>query len=420
MALSVSGIAQQREGDAERVGNQYAIAAGILGWTLDAYNFFVLIFIVDILAVRFAVSKSAIILTLGFTLALRPVGALAFGTLADRYSRRKSLILVIICFSALGLLSGLSTNYVTFLVLRALYGIGMGGFWGVGASFTMEASTTKLRGLYSGLLQAGYPLGNLLAAIAARTLLPLWGWRAMFWSALFPALITIYAAYRAPESASWKEHHVSSLGQIFQSVWDHRRAFLYLVFTLSLMVCLAHGTQDLYPDFLKSVHNFSPNVVSNLAMIYSIGGICGTISGGHISERVGRRRGIIVALALCLLVIPAWAFGQSAVVLTIAAVLMQVGVQAAWGVIPAHLNELSPNVIRSLFAGLVYQLGVLFASPTNSIEYALRGIMGYKWAIATFEAAILVMLIFLFAFGPERKGRSFNNEAREVGLAGPE
>jgi SHS family lactate transporter-like MFS transporter len=340
--------------------------------------------------------------------------------MADRYSRRKSLIVVIILFSLLGILSGLAANYPTFLVLRALYGIGMGGFWGVGASFTMEASKTKLRGLYSGLLQAGYPLGYLLAAIAARSILPIWGWRAMFWAALFPALITIYAAFKAPESASWKENHVSSLGEIFRSIWEYRKAFLYLVVTLSLMVCLAHGTQDLYPDFLKSVHNFAPNVVSSLAIIYSIGGICGSISGGHISERLGRRRSIIVALALCLLMIPAWAFGQSATILTVAAVLMQIGVQAAWGVIPAHLNELSPNAIRSLFAGLVYQLGVLFASPTNSIEYALRGIMGYKWAISAFEGATLLILIILFALGPERKGRSFMSEIADVGIVGAE
>lgn len=390
-------------------GRHYAIAAGILGWTLDAFDFFVLVFIVDLVAAHFAVAKSAVILTLGTTLAMRPIGAILFGMLADRYGRRKPLMGVIAFFSLVEILSGLSPNYATFLALRALYGIGMGGFWGVGASLAMEAAHSERRGLYSGILQGGYPLGYLLAAIAARIVLPIGGWRAMFWAGLLPALVTIYVAYRAPESEPWKEHRPSSVAAICKGVWEHRQSLTYLVVTLSLMVCLAHGTQDLYPDFLKS-HGFSQEMVANLAMIYSIGGIFGTVIGGYVSEHFGRRRSIITALFLCLVVIPLWAFGESALLLTVAAVLMQVGVQAAWGVIPAHLNELSPDAVRSLFSGFVYQLGVLFASPTNSIEYALRGLLGYRWALAAFEGTALFVLIILFFLGPEKKGRSFLRE----------
>jgi MFS transporter, SHS family, lactate transporter len=398
--------AEERDALPEK-GRNYAVAAGILGWTLDAFDFFVLVFMVDVIADHFGVNKSAIVATLGVTLAVRPLGALLFGMLADRYGRRKPLIAVVAYFSLIEVLSGLAPNYPIFLFLRALYGIGMGGFWGVGASLTLEASPRRWRGLFSGLLQSGYPLGYLLAAIAARVILPVWGWRAMFWSGLLPAAITIYVAYKSPESTAWKQHRLPSISGIFRGMWEHRASFGYLVLTLTLMVCLSHGTQDLYPDFLKTVHGLSPAVVAYLAIVYNFGGIMGTVVGGHTSEAIGRRRSIIIALAMCLLVIPAWAFGQSFLTLAVAAFLMQVGVQAAWGVIPAHLNELSPDSVRSLFSGFVYQLGVLFASPTNSIEYGLRGLFGYKWALASFEGITILGLMAVFFFGPEKKGRSF-------------
>lgn len=380
---------------------------------MDAFDFFVLVFVVDLVATTFSVAKGSVILTLGITLALRPVGAVIFGMLADRFGRRRPLIGVVVFFSVVEVLSGLAPTYPIFLLCRALYGIGMGGFWGVGAALTIEASKTNRRGLFSGLLQGGYPLGYLLAAIAARTVFPLWGWRSMFFCGLIPAFITIYVAFKAPESASWKQHRLNTVGEIFRALWAHRGSLAYLVFVLALMVCLAHGTQDLYPDFLKSEHGFTTKLVANLAIIYSIGGILGTIVGGHFSEYFGRRRSMISACLLCLLVIPAWAFGHTASVLTIAAIAMQVGVQAAWGVMPAHLNELSPDAVRSLFAGFVYQLGVLFASPTNSIEYGLREIVGYRWALSLFEGFALISLITLFALGPEKKGRSFLRDATD-------
>jgi MFS transporter, SHS family, lactate transporter len=395
------------EGSVSQQGWGYAVAAGILGWTIDAFDFFVVVFLVDTLATHFVVRKSAIILTIGAALATRPVGAPLFGMLADRYGRRKPLMAAVAYFSLIELLSGLALNYPIFLVLRALYGIGMGGFWGVGASMTLESAPTRWRGVLSGLLQGGYPLGYLLAAVAARVILPEWGWRLMFWTGMLPAIVTMYVAYKSPESEAWKQNRASSLGEIFQVVWKHRKRFAYLVLTLTLMIFLSHGTQDLYPDFLKSAHGIAPNVVAYLAMIYNVGAILGTISVGHASERLGRRGGIITSLTLCTLMIPAWAFGHSFVMLAVGAFFMQVGVQGAWGVIPIHLNELSPDSVRSLFPGLVYQLGVLFGSPANSIEYALRDHFGYGWALAIFEAATIVALMIVFALGPEKKGRSF-------------
>jgi SHS family lactate transporter-like MFS transporter len=388
---------------------RYAVAAGILGWTLDAFDFFVVVFMVDTLAAHFMVGKSAIILTIAATLAMRPVGALVFGMLADRHGRRKPLMAVVAYFSLIELLSGFALNYPMFFALRALYGIGMGGFWGVGASLTLESAPSRWRGFLSGLLQGGYPLGYLLAAVAARVILPMWGWRSMFWAGLAPAIVTMYVCYRSPESEAWRQHRAPSLGVIVLIVWQHRKTFAYLVLTLTLMIFLSHGTQDLYPDFLKTAHHVAPNLVAYLAMIYNAGAILGTISVGHISEWLGRRRSIIAALALCMLVIPAWAFGHSFAILTVGSFFMQVGVQGAWGVIPVHLNELSPDAVRSLFPGLVYQLGVLFGSPTSTIEYALRDRFGYGWALSIFEGLTIVALVIVVALGPEKKGKAFSS-----------
>jgi MFS transporter, SHS family, lactate transporter len=413
--LTESSRSDPREGSGlSQPGRGYAIAAGILGWTLDAFDFFVVVFIVDILATHFGVGKSSIILTIGATLAMRPVGALLFGMLADRFGRRKPLIAVVAYFSLIEILSGLAVNYPMFLALRLLYGIGMGGFWGVGASLTLESTPTRWRGLLSGLLQGGYPLGYLLAAVAARLILPVWGWRPMFWAGLIPAVVTIYVAYESPESEAWKQHLVASMSGILGVVWGNRKSFGYLVLTVTLMIFLSHGTQDLYPDFLKTAHGISPNVVAYLAMFYNVGALLGTISVGHTSERLGRRGAIIAALGLCVLVIPLWAFGHSLIALAAGAFLMQVGVQGAWGVIPAHLNELSPDAVRSLFPGFVYQLGVLFGSPTNSIEYALRDRLGYQWALTTFEGLTILALVIIFALGPEQKGRSFVRDTVEA------
>jgi len=227
-------------GGLSRRDQWHAVTAGYLGWTLDAFDFFVLVFLVDVLAAQFGVPKSAIIWTLTATLAMRPVGAVIFGMLADRYGRRGPLMANVVFFSIIELLCGFAPNYTIFLVLRTLYGIGMGGFWGVGASLTLESGAGRWRGLLSGLLQGGYPLGYLLAAVAARLILPAWGWRAMFWAGLVPGVITMLVAYKSPESQAWKQHQVKSVSKILGVVWDHRKSFAYLVLMLTLMIGLSH------------------------------------------------------------------------------------------------------------------------------------------------------------------------------------
>ncbi|HZQ19186.1 MAG TPA: MFS transporter [Terriglobales bacterium] len=387
----------------------HAVSAAFLGWMLDAFDFFVVVFLVDTLATQFHVSKAELVLTITATLAMRPVGALIFGLLADRYGRRLPLMANVIFFSLIELLCGFAPNYTTFLVLRTIYGIGMGGEWGVGASLAMEAAPTKWRGLLSGVLQSGYPLGYLLAALAARFIEPAFGWRAMFWVGGVPALLALYIRSKVPESEAWRQHRAPTTGAILAIVKQHWKFAIYLVVMMTLMMFLSHGTQDLYPDFLKSARGASSHTVSYLAILYNLGALVGALIFGQLSEKIGRRWSMIAALVLTLAMIPGWAFATPMVTLAITAFVLQAGVQGAWGVIPAHLNELSPDQTRGLLPGLSYQLGILFAAPVNSIEYALRARFGYSWALAGFETVNIALLILVLALGKERKGRGFLN-----------
>jgi MFS transporter, SHS family, lactate transporter len=393
-----------------KLGTHHAVLAGFLGWTLDAFDFFVIVFLYDTLAHEFNVSKKAIIFTTTATLALRPVGALLFGLLADRYGRRIPLMANVIYFSIIELACGFAPNYTVFLILRALFGIGMGGEWGVGASLAMESAPPRWRGILSGILQSGYSIGYLLAALAARLVLPAWGWRPMFWIGALPALLALYIRTKVPESAAWKEHRAESVSHILKVVATNWKRFVYLVVLMTFMMFLSHGTQDLYPDFLKEVHHVLPTRVADIAMIYNIGAVIGAIVFGHLSQTLGRRKGMVAALLLCLVIIPWWAFGGSLPVLILGAVLMQMGVQGAWGVIPVHLNELSADAARGLMPGLCYQLGILFAAPTNTIEFALHQKFGYQWALAGFEIATILTLAILLWRGTEAHGKSFVRE----------
>jgi len=381
--------------------------AGFLGWTLDAFDFFVIVFLYDTLSHQFGVTKKAIVFTTTATLALRPVGAFIFGLLADRFGRRIPLMANVIYFSIIELACGFAPNYTVFLILRALFGIGMGGEWGVGASLAMEAAPTRWRGILSGILQSGYSIGYLLAAMAARFVLPAWGWRPMFWLGALPALLALYIRTKVPESEAWQHHRAGSMGDVLRVVAVNYKRFLYLVVLMMFMMFLSHGTQDMYPDFLKEIHKVTPSGVANIAMIYNVGAVIGAIIFGSLSQSLGRRKGMMAALGLCLLVMPFWAFGGSVPVLIVATVFMQMGVQGAWGVIPVHLNELAADAARGLMPGMAYQLGILFAAPTNTIEYALRERFGYQWALAGFEIVTILVLVLLLWRGAEEHSRSF-------------
>jgi SHS family lactate transporter-like MFS transporter len=397
-------------GPLTRSDRWHAITASFLGWTLDAFDFFVLTFLIDVLATQFHVSPKKIIFTTFTTLAMRPVGALLFGVLADRYGRRKPLMANIVFFSIVELFCGFAPNYTVFLILRTIYGIGMGGEWGVGASLAMENAPGRLRGILSGIVQSGYSIGYLLAAVAARFVLPFWGWRAMFWIGGVPALLAFYIRSKVRESKAWEQHRAPTVGAILRTASGHWKIFSYLVLLMTMMMFLSHGTQDLYPHFLRSVYGFSAATIAYVAMIYNVGAVVGAILFGYLSEKLGRRRSMVLALVLALAVIPIWAFGGSLAALVLGAFAMQAGVQGAWGIIPAHLNELSPDSVRGLMPGFAYQLGILVAAPVNNIQFWLQGKVGYAWALAGFETVNIILLGITVSLGAEKKGKSFLHE----------
>jgi SHS family lactate transporter-like MFS transporter len=394
--------------------SRHAVLAGYLGWTLDAFDFFVVVFLFDDLAKAFHVTKGQIILTTTATLLFRPLGALIFGMLADRYGRRIPLMANVIYFSLIELLSGCATNFTQFIILRALFGIGMGGEWGVGASLAMEHAPRKWRGVLSGILQSGYSMGYLLAAMASRLVLPHANWRWMFWLGALPALLALYIRTSVPESEAWREHRVGTVREMFKAVRGFGKTFAYLVVLMTFMMFLSHGTQDLYPDFLKEARHVKATTVPLVAIGYNIGAILGAVIFGQLSQKIGRRYAMIAALGLCLLAIPFWSFGGVLPVIAIGAFVMQMGVQGAWGVIPVHLNELAPDSVRGLMPGLAYQCGILIAAPTNSLQHLLKESVGYSWALAGFELVTIFALTVILLLGREQKGRSFHSG--DIGL----
>ncbi|MBF6559407.1 MAG: MFS transporter [Candidatus Binataceae bacterium] len=380
----------------------HTLLASFLGWTLDAFDFFVLIFVLPAVAREFHRSIADVAFTITATLAMRPIGALIFGWFADRYGRRLPLMVDVLLYSILEVLSGLAPSYRWFLILRALFGIAMGGEWGVGASIAMEAVPARWRGLLSGVLQEGYAVGYLLAAAAFALVFPHWGWRPLFFLGGAPALLTLYIRTKVPESKSW-ELMRPPRGVIFRAIRANLRTFLYLVLLMTMMNLVSHGTQDLYPTFLKLQRGLDARTVGTIAIIYNLGALLGGLTFGYLSDRIGRRRSMAAAVLCGLLIVPLWIYPRSLVWLTAGAFLMQFMVQGAWGAIPAHLVELSPPQVRGLFAGLAYQLGVLFAANAAFVEALIAQHLGYGTALAMVAAIVLLGDAIVIAFGSERK-----------------
>ena len=393
---------------AERANQRNALAAGFLGWTLDAFDFFVLIFVLGPVARDFRVSLPDVVLTITASLAMRPVGALLFGLMADRYGRRLPLMLDIIFYSVVEVLSGLSPNYKVFFVLRLLYGIGMGGEWGVGASLTMESVPPKWRGILSGLLQEGYALGYIVAAVVYSVVFPHWGWRAMFVLGGLPALLSLFIFAKVKETQAWQESRTNWTAY-GQAIGRHWKLFLYMVLLMTAMNCMSHGTQDLYPTFLQRERHLGPTTTAMITMISMVGAIVGGVFFGLYSDRRGRRRAMVTAVLLALVTTPAWLLAPNLPLMAGAAFLMQFMVQGAWGVIPVHLSELSPNELRGFFPGFAYQLGVLGASSITYIEAILAEHMSYAQSLGILAGLVLLIGAPIIALGPEAKGVIFGS-----------
>ncbi|GLQ56194.1 MFS transporter [Devosia nitrariae] len=387
-----------------------AVVASFLGWTLDAFDFFILVFVLKYVATDFGTDVASVTIAITLTLAMRPVGALIFGYVADRFGRRPTLMANILLYSVLEFASGFAPSLTMLIVLRALYGIAMGGEWGVGASLTMETIPPKMRGLVSGLLQAGYPAGYLVASLVFFLLFPYVGWRGMFMLGALPALVVLYIRSTIEESPVFlARREKAERGRTWTTIREHAGLFVYAVLLMTAFNFFSHDTQDLYPTFLEVQQNLSTTAVGTIAVVYNIGAILGGITFGLLSERIGRRRGIVIAALLALPVIPLWVYSSGPVLLAIGAFLMQFAVQGAWGIIPAHLNELSPDEIRGTFPGFTYQLGNLLASANVTLQAGLAEHYGnnYALALAVVVAIVAVAVALLAGFGVEAKGIAF-------------
>ncbi len=388
-----------------RVQKNVVIAA-YLGWTLDAFDFFLMMFVLKDIASEFATGMPAIAFAITMTLAVRPLGAFIFGRLADKYGRRSTLMLNIAIYSALELLSGFSTSLTMFIVLRTLFGIAMGGEWGVGAALTMETIPARSRGLVSGILQAGYPSGYLLASVAFGVLYPYIGWRGMFFVGVLPALLVLYIRRYVPESPTWRAHEKEKQPSFMQTMGHNWKLSIYAIAMMTAFTFFSHGTQDLYPTFLREQRNFDAYTVSWIAIIYNIGAILGGLFFGSLSEKIGRRRAIFIATIVALPVLPLWVFATGSMWIAIGAFLMQFAVQGAWGVVPAHLNEISPSNIRATFPGLVYQLGNLLSAVNAPLQayIAIHHHGNYALAMGLVTGTVAVVLAALVLLGKERRG----------------
>ena len=383
--------------------------ACFLGWSLDAFDFFILVFCVSAIAAEFHTKVSAIAEAIFLTLAMRPIGAFLFGFLADRFGRRPALMIDIICFSVFELGSAFAPSLRSFLIMRAFFGIAMGGEWGVGAALAFETLPAKGRGFFSGLLQEGYVVGYLLAAVVYGTLFRFLGWRGMFVVGALPAFLVIYIRTKVDESPAWLQGRVAKKQdtRVGKGILAYLGSFLFLILLMFAFNSFSHGTQDLYPTFLQKNHGFSPGTVGTIAIIYNIGALLGGITFGSWSERLGRRRAIIIAALLAIPVIPLWAYSHTAPMLALGGFLMQFMVQGAWGVIPAHLNELSPPAVRATFPGLAYQLGNLFASRNSVIQAKLveQHFGGNYAPVLAWTVVLVATLVAVISFsGKEIKG----------------
>ncbi len=454
----------------KRKDQRNALIASFLGWTLDAFDFFIVVMVLTEISRDFERSYAEMAFTLTVTLAFRPVGAFIFGLLADRYGRRIPLMIDVAFYSFIEIASGFAPNYTTFLILRALFGIGMGGEWGVGASLAMEAVPSRWRGILSGVLQEGYAIGYLMASLAYLFVFPFLGWRAMFFIGGAPAILAWFIRRNVKESEVWakgrrtdwsalwsavRSHFPAyallaaavalidlALGAAGMTFWQsdraagtvllracmfliggaliafmadvtwrvaegHRKLFFYLVALMTMMNFVAHGTQDMFPTFLKKHRGFSPQLTAIVTMISNFGAIAGGVCFGLLSDHFGRRRSIATALSLAILVIPLWAYAPSLALLALGAFLMQFMVQGAWGIIPAHITELSPDSVRGFFPGFAYQCGVLIAGSVAFLEAIFAEHMNYANAMAVTALTVFVLCIFVVMLGRERKGIEF-------------
>ncbi|MGH7590147.1 MAG: MFS transporter [Gemmatimonadales bacterium] len=385
------------------------IAAGFLGWTLDAFDFFLVVLTLTAIGHEFHRPDADIVFSLFLTLAFRPVGAFIFGLLADRYGRRLPLMIDLVFYAVVEVLTGLAPSYASFLVLRALFGIGMGGEWGVGASLVMEKVAPNERGAVSGVLQQGYAAGYLLAAVAYFAIFPHWGWRPLFFLGGVPALLALFIRARVTESDAWRRSRHPDWRSLGRAITANWRTFLVITVLMAMMNMTSHGTQDLFPTFLERSWGLDARGRALVTAVSMVGALIGGVVVGRWSDRIGRRRAIGLALAGALLMVPLWAFAPSVGLLVVGAFAIQFCVQGAWGVIPAHITELAPDGVRGFLPGFAYQCGALIASAFAWIQSLFAARVSFAWTMALSAGLVFVLAGAVALLGPERRGIGYGS-----------
>jgi MFS transporter, SHS family, lactate transporter len=403
--------------------------AALLGWTMDAFDYFLVVLVYADIAKTFHHTKTEVAFLTTATLLMRPVGALLFGLWADRVGRRLPLMADVVFYSVVGFLCAFAPNFTVLVILRLLYGIGMGGEWGLGAALAMEKVPAERRGFFSGLLQEGYALGYLLATLASLLVIDQLGlsWRWLFGLSVIPALVSLLIRYRVRESEVWEaEQDRMRLTQtrIRDVLRDPAiiRRFIYLVLLMAAFNWMSHGTQDVYPTFLSATHNQGAGLPSTTAkwivVVYNAGAVIGGLTFGSLSQRFGRRYTVVFLALLGLPVVPLFAYSHTAAMLCLGSFLMQLVVQGAWGVIPAHLTEMSPDAIRGFYPGVTYQLGNLLAAFNLPIQERLAAAHGYPFALAATIVPVLIVVAVLTGIGKDATGIRFGTKQSSIVAAG--
>jgi SHS family lactate transporter-like MFS transporter len=385
-----------------------AFFASLAGWSLDAFDFFIFVFCLRSISAEFHTDVKAVSEGLFLTLACRPLGALVFGWLAEKYGRRPILMLNVVSYSAVQLATAFAPNLATLLALRAVFGFAMGGEWGVGAALALETLPVRGRGFFSGLLQEGYVIGYLLASLVFALVFVHVGWRGMFIIGASPALLVFFIRMGVAESPAWAAGTAAqraSAAAVWSAVKDYFPTLAYLVLLMACFNAFSHGSQDMYPTFLQQQHGFSEGVTGSIAIVMNLGALAGGVCFGALSEHFGRRRAIMLAAALAVPMIPLWVYSHTAVMFALGGFLMQFMVQGAWGIVPAHLNELSPSAVRAILPGFAYQLGNLAVSMLGPLQAGMAKSHGgdYAYIMAWTMAVVAALLVLVTALGPEAR-----------------
>ena len=412
--ITMSLLAPLRELDSTQ---RHTVLASFLGWTLDAFDYFLLTFVIVTVAKEFEVGTAQITYALFLTLAARPLGALLFGRLADRFGRRPILMLDVILFSIFEFATAFSTSLTMLLVLRFLFGVAMGGEWGIGASLAMESIPAKARGAVSGLLQSGYPCGFFLAALANWLLVDHIGWRGLFVVGAAPALLVLYIRRKVPESEVWREGaRAARRPGLFEAMRGHWKLAIYLMLLMMAFNMFSHGSQDMYHTFEETNLHLPTGSTTAFVLValLNLGALVGGLYFGALSERIGRRKAMMIAAVLAIPVIPLWMYGGSLILLGLGAFLIQVMVQGAWGVVPTHLNELSPAAVRGTLPGFAYQMGNLLAAVTATAQTWIAQWRGgdFAFAMSLWMVLVALLLALLLWLGPEARGVGFGPAGR--------